>query len=103
LDVQANSNKPIVSIEAYLMRQELTNLLGRFESALTAANSANTPVNLNAATPPQLVAASNSAGGPAASRPPVLQAATARAIASGRQVLQTFDQLLQEQKYAEAR
>ena len=103
LDVQANSNKPIVSIEAYLMRQELTNLLGRFESALTAANSANTPVNLNAATPPQLVATSNSAGGPAASRPPVLQGATARAIASGRQVLQTFDQLLQEQKYAEAR
>lgn len=103
LDVQANSNKPIVSIEAYLMRQELTNLLGRFESALTAANSANTPVNLNAATPPQLVAASNSAGGPAASRPPVLQGATARAIAQARQVLQTFDQLLQEQKYAEAR
>ena len=103
LDVQANSNKPIVSIEAYLMRQELTNLLGRFESALTAANSANTPVNLNAATPPQLVAASNSAGGPAASRPPVLQGATARAIARARQVLQTFDQLLQEQKYAEAR
>ncbi|WP_445304572.1 family 10 glycosylhydrolase [Microcoleus sp. S13C4] len=103
LDVQANSNKPIVSIEAYLMRQELTNLLGRFESALTAANSANTPVNLNAATPPQLVAASNSAGGPAASRPPVLQGATARAIAQARQVLQSFDQLLQEQNYAEAR
>ncbi|MEG3898081.1 family 10 glycosylhydrolase [Microcoleus sp. SVA1_B6] len=103
LDVQANSNKPIVSIEAYLMRQELTNLLGRFESALTAANSGNTAVNLNAATPPQLVAASNSAGGPTASRPPVLQGATARAIASARQVLQTFDQLLQEQNYAEAR
>jgi uncharacterized lipoprotein YddW (UPF0748 family) len=103
LDVQANSNKPIISIEAYLMRQELTNLLGRFESALTAANSANTPVNLNAATPPQLVATSNSAAGPAASRPPVLQAGTARAIASARQVLQTFDQLLQEQKYAQAR
>ncbi|MEG4203675.1 family 10 glycosylhydrolase [Microcoleus sp. Pol7_A1] len=103
LDVQANSNKPIVSIEAYLMRQELTNLLGRFESALTAANSANTAVNLNAATPPQLVAASNSAGGPAASRTPVLQGATARAIAQARQVLQTFDQLLQEQNYAEAR
>ncbi|MEG4962859.1 MULTISPECIES: family 10 glycosylhydrolase [unclassified Microcoleus] len=103
LDVQANSNKPIVSIEAYLMRQELTNLLGRFESALTAANSANTPVNLNAATPPQLVAASNSAGGPAASRPPVLQSSRTGAIAQARQVLQTFDQLLQEQNYAEAR
>ncbi|MBD1814847.1 family 10 glycosylhydrolase [Microcoleus vaginatus] len=103
LDVQPNSNKPIVSIEAYLMRQELTNLLGRFESALTAANSANTAVNLNAATPPQLVAASNSAGGPAASRSPVLQAATTGAIAQARQVLQTFDQLLQERNYAEAR
>ena len=75
LDVQVNSNKPIVSIEAYLMRQELTNLLGRFESALTASNSANTAINLNAPTPAQLVAGSNSAGGSAASRPPVLQGA----------------------------
>ena len=103
LDVQANSNKPIVSIEAYLMRQELTNLLGRFESALTAANSANTAVNLSVANPPQLVASTNSVGGPAASRPLVLQGATTRAIAQARQVLQNFDQLLQEQKYAEAR
>ncbi|MEG4801953.1 family 10 glycosylhydrolase [Microcoleus sp. ARI1-B5] len=103
LDVQANSNKPIVSIEAYLMRQELTNLLGRFESALTAANSGNTAVNLNAATPPQLVASTNSVGGPAASRPLVLQGATTRAIAQARLVLQNFDQLLQEQKYAQAR
>ena len=103
LDVQANSNKPIVSIEAYLMRQELTNLLGRFESALTASNSANTAVNLTAPTPAQLVAGSNSAGGPAASRPSVLQGTRARAIAQARQVLQTFDQLLQQQNYAEAR
>jgi uncharacterized lipoprotein YddW (UPF0748 family) len=103
LDVQANSNKPIVSIEAYLMRQELTNLLGRFESALTASNSANTAINLNAATPPQLLAAEQGGGGPAASRPPVLQAIRVRAIAQARQVLQTFDQLLQEQNYAAAR
>ncbi|MEG4453724.1 family 10 glycosylhydrolase [Microcoleus sp. N9_A1] len=103
LDVQANSNKPIVSIEAYLMRQELTNLLGRFESALTASNSANTAINLNAATSPQLVAAEQGGGGPAASRPPVLQAIRKGAIAQARQVLQTFDQLLQEQNYAEAR
>ncbi|WP_445311221.1 family 10 glycosylhydrolase [Microcoleus vaginatus] len=103
LDVQPNSNKPIVSIEAYLMRQELTNLLGRFESALTASNSANTAINLNAATSPQLVAAEQGGGGPAASRSPVLQAATTGAIAQARQVLQTFDQLLQERNYAEAR
>ncbi len=103
LDVQPNSNKPIVSIEAYLMRQELTNLLGRFESAMTAANSANTAINLNAATSPQLVAAEQGGGGPSASRPPVLQAIRVRAIAQARQVLQTFDQLLQEQNYAEAR
>ncbi|WP_442923268.1 family 10 glycosylhydrolase [Microcoleus sp. A2-D3] len=102
LDVQANSNQPIVSIEAYLMRQELTNLLGRFESALTAANSANTPINLNAATPPQLVASTNSVG-PSASRPLPLQGTRTRAVAQARQVLQNFDQLLQEQKYAEAR
>ncbi|MEG4285318.1 family 10 glycosylhydrolase [Microcoleus sp. A006_D1] len=103
LDVQANSNKPIVSIEAYLMRQELTNLLGRFESALTASNSGNTAVNLSAPTPAQLVAGSNSAGGPAASRPSVVQGPRVRAIAQARQVLQTFDQLLQQQNYAEAR
>ncbi|WP_293128226.1 family 10 glycosylhydrolase [Microcoleus sp. bin38.metabat.b11b12b14.051] len=103
LDVQVNSNKPIVSIEAYLMRQELANLLGRFESALTAANSANTAVNLTAPNPAQLVAGSNSAGGPSASRPSVSQGPPLRAIASARQVLQTFDQLLQEQKYAQAR
>ncbi|MEG3936308.1 family 10 glycosylhydrolase [Microcoleus sp. T3_B1] len=103
LDVQPNSNKPIVSIEAYLMRQELTNLLGRFESALTASNSANTAINLNAATSPQLLAAEQGGGGPAASRTPVLQAIRGRAIAQARQVLQTFDQLLQEQNYAEAR
>ncbi len=103
LDVQANSNKPIVSIEAYLMRQELTNLLGRFESALTAANSANTPVNLNATNTAQLVAGSNSGGAPAASRPPTIQGATTRTIAIARQALQSFDQLLQEQNYAAAR
>ncbi|MEG3879427.1 family 10 glycosylhydrolase [Microcoleus sp. herbarium7] len=103
LDVQPNSNKPIVSIEAYLMRQELTNLLGRFESALTASNSGNTPVNLTAANTAQLVAASNSGGAPTASRPPVLQGPRARAIASARQVLQNFDQLLQQQNYAGAR
>ncbi|WP_445252183.1 MULTISPECIES: family 10 glycosylhydrolase [unclassified Microcoleus] len=103
LDVQPNSNKPIVSIEAYLMRQELTNLLGRFESALTASNSANTAINLNAATSPQLVAAEQGGGGPAASRPPVLQAIRGRAIAQARQVLQTFDQLLEQQNYAAAR
>lgn len=103
LDVQPNSNKPIVSIEAYLMRQELTNLLGRFESALTAANSANTAVNLNAANTAQLVAGSNSGGAPAASRPPTIQGPTTRAIAIARQVLQNFDQLLQAQNYAAAR
>ncbi len=98
LDVQVNSNKPIVSIEAYLMRQELTNLLGRFESALTASNSGNTPVNLSAANAAQLVAGSNSGG-----RSPVAQGPRTRAIASARQVLQNFDQLLQEQNYAAAR
>ena len=103
LDVQPNSNKPIVSIEAYLMRQELTNLLGRFESALTAANSANTAVNLNAANTAQLVAGSNSGGAPAASRPPTMQGGTTRAIAIARQALQNFDQLLQQQNYAAAR
>ncbi|MGL5060610.1 MAG: family 10 glycosylhydrolase [Microcoleus sp.] len=102
LEVQANSNKPIVSIEAYLMRQELTDLLGRFESALTAANSANTPVNLNAANRAQLVAGSNSAGAPVTARP-VSQVARSRAIAQARQVLQNFDRLLAQQNYAGAR
>ncbi|MFM9263700.1 glycoside hydrolase family 10 protein [Tychonema sp. BBK16] len=103
LDVQPNSNQPIASIEAYLMRQELTNLLGRFESALTAVNSANTTVNLTATNTAQLVAGSNSGGAPVASRPPTIPAATTRTIAIARQALQNFDQLLQQQNYAAAR
>ncbi|HLO50298.1 MAG TPA: family 10 glycosylhydrolase, partial [Kamptonema sp.] len=104
LDVEASSNKPINSIEAYLMRQELTNLLGRFESGLIAANSANIPVNLNAANiAPQLVAANNNIGGGTASRPPILTGATGVAIAQARQVLQNFDQLIAQQNYAAAR
>ncbi len=103
LDVQPNSNQPIASIEAYLMRQELTNLLGRFESALTAVNSANTTVNLTTTNTAQLVAGSNSGGAPVASRPPTIQGATTRTIAIARQALQSFDQLLQQQNYAAAR
>jgi uncharacterized lipoprotein YddW (UPF0748 family) len=104
LDVEANSNKPISSMESYLMRQELTNLSGRVESALIAINSANVTVNLNAANLfPQLVASNNNMGGALASRPPVIQGATVSAIAQAKQVLQNFDQLIGKQNYAAAR
>ncbi|OCR01322.1 hypothetical protein BCD67_12450 [Oscillatoriales cyanobacterium USR001] len=104
LDIQANSNKPISSIEIYLMRQELTNLLGRVESALIAVNSANITINLNAANLfPQLVAANNNIGAGVASRPPVIQGAAVSAIAQAKQVLQNFDRLISKQNYAAAR
>ncbi|MDF0555194.1 family 10 glycosylhydrolase [Kamptonema sp. UHCC 0994] len=104
LDVEASANKPISTIEAYLMRQELTNLLGRFESSLIAANSANVAINLNAASfAPQLVAATNNIGGGVATRPPVIQGAAAGAIAQAKQVLQEFDRLIAAQNYSAAR
>lgn len=101
LDVQVNSG-PISSIEAYLMRQELTNLLGRFESALTAANSANIPINLNANSPTSLVATREPVASVAA-RPPATEGLTAQVVAQARQVLQEFDQRLARQDYAGAR
>ncbi|CBN54717.1 MULTISPECIES: family 10 glycosylhydrolase [Kamptonema] len=104
LDVEASANKPISTIEAYLMRQELTNLLGRFESSLIAANSANVAINLNAANfAPQLVAATNNMGGGVATRPPVIEGAAAGAIAQAKQVLQEFDRLIAAQNYTAAR
>ena len=104
LDVEANSNKPISNIEAYLMRQELTNLYGRVESALIAVNSANIAVNLNTANLfPQLVASNNNMGTVAPSRPPIIQGAAVNAIAQAKQVLQNFDQLIAQQNYAAAR
>jgi len=104
LDVEANSNKPISTIESYLMRQELTNLSGRVESALIAVNSANLAVNLNAANLfPQLVASNNNMGAVVTSRPPMIQGAAVNAIAQAKEVLQNFDQLIAKQNYAAAR
>lgn len=103
LEVQAG-NQPINSTEAYLMRQELTNLLGRFESALIAAHSAQTPINLHAdSQSAQLMAATSTIGAGGPSRSPALSGAGVKAIAQARQVLQQFDQLLGQQNYATAR
>ncbi len=99
LDVQAN-NEPINTLEAFLMRQELTNLLGRFESALIAGNSANTSTNLNAANPNNLVAARNPA---IASRPSVISPMRLDAISQAREVLKQFDNLIRQQDYSTAR
>jgi uncharacterized lipoprotein YddW (UPF0748 family) len=40
------SSLPITTLEAIAMRQELENLIGRFESALLSANSANSSISL---------------------------------------------------------
>ena len=40
-------NRPIAPLEAIAMRQELENLMGRFESALLSANAFNSPSNLS--------------------------------------------------------
>lgn len=42
---------PITVLEAIAMRQELENLIGRFESALLSANSANSSISLHASNP----------------------------------------------------
>jgi uncharacterized lipoprotein YddW (UPF0748 family) len=99
LDVQAN-NEPINTLEAFLMRQELTNLLGRFESALIASNSANTSINLKATNFNNLVAARNPA---IASRPSVISPIRLSAISQAREVLKQFDNLIRQQDYSTAR
>ncbi|MEB3343351.1 family 10 glycosylhydrolase [Okeania sp.] len=94
-------NYPISRSQSYAMIQELNNLLGRFESALVAAQSANVEVNL-AADDVTMVAANNDQTTFMAQRNQKIE--NAQQVAStARQVIQQFPQLVTARQYATAR
>mgnify|MGYP006420941549 CR=1 FL=1 len=88
--------RPIKNIEALTMRQELSELLGRVESALLAANAANRPINL---------AATGDGGEEADKRVPQSEGNddARKAIAMARRVLQEFPEWVKNGDYAKAR
>jgi len=94
-------NHPISRADAYAMLKELNNLLGRFESALVAAQSANVEVNL-AADGSSLVAANNNNSTFIAQRNRKSSNAQ-QIITQARQVIQNFPQQVAAKQYATAR
>ena len=100
LDVREGNN-PISRAEAYAMLQELNSLLGRFESALVAAKSANVEVNL-AADGSSLVAANSDNSTFVAQRNREISDGQ-QVITRARQVIQNFPQQVASKQYATAR
>ncbi len=94
-------NHPISKAEAYAMLKELNNLLGRFESALVAAQSGNVEVNL-AADGSSLVAANTNNSTFIAQRNRQLGHGQ-QVITRARQVIQNFPQQVAAKQYATAR
>jgi uncharacterized lipoprotein YddW (UPF0748 family) len=101
---------PITTLEAIAMRQELENLIGRFESALLSANSANSSVSLRvtesaeAANPdpdPVLTASVDNAI-PAENLARSSESANAT-VQEAQQILAEFSQLISARDYATAR
>lgn len=99
---------PITTIEAIAMRQELENLIGRFESALLSADAATSQVSLQVSSNPSdishndgtLVAAVSSAG-LQASQP--IDAQATSVLMQAQQILETFPDLVAQGDYAAAR
>lgn len=89
-------NEPIGELTAIAMRQELIDLLGRFENALIASNSGNIPINLQVAST-QLIAGT---GGNLAS---TNFKKSDQIITKAREVIKNFPQLVAQQNWAEAR
>lgn len=100
LDLRQGSH-PISRAQAYAMLQELNNLLGRFESALVAAKSANVEVNLTA-DDINLVAANIDNTTFIAQRHKRISDAQ-QVITRARQVIQNFPQQVKAKQYALAR
>ncbi|MCL2933851.1 MAG: family 10 glycosylhydrolase [Trichodesmium sp. MAG_R03] len=100
LDIRQGSH-PISRAEANAMLQELNNLLGRFESALVAAKSANVEVNL-AVDDISLVAANTDNTTFIAQRNQKNRDAQ-QVITRARQVIQNFPQQVKAKQYAMAR
>lgn len=89
-------NEPIGELTAIAMRQELIDLLGRFENALIASNSGNIPINLQVAST-QLIAGT---GGNLAS---TNFKKSDQIITKAREVIKNFPQLVAQQNWSEAR
>lgn len=99
LDIR-QGNHPISRAQTYAMLEELKNLLGRFESALVAAKSANVEVNLET-NDISLVAASSNAAFIAQRNKRISEAQ--KVIDRARQVIQNFPQQVKAKQYATAR
>ncbi len=89
-------NQPIEELTAIAMRQELIDLLGRFENALIASNSGNIPINLQVAST-QLIAET---GGSLAS---ANFKKSDQIITQAREIIKNFPQLVAQQNWTEAR
>ena len=100
LDIR-QGNYPISRAKAYAMLEELNNLLGRFESALIAAKSANVKVDL-AADDVSLLAASTGNARFIAQRNQKIRGGQ-QVIVKVRQVIQNFPQQVKAKQYAAAR
>ncbi len=84
-----NSKTPITGLEAIALRQELDNLIGRFESAQLAANSRN-----NSPTQATEIASSKITA---------LPQSAAKALAEARDIAKTLPQLVNTRDYTKAR
>lgn len=93
IDLEA-TNQPIGPVAALAMRQELNNLMGRFESALLMAESATLPTQVAQAEP--LLKAETEPGNPGGNtlHPVLLEA---------RQLMSDWDGLMERREYAIAR
>lgn len=88
------ANQPIGPVVDLAMRQELNNLVGRFESALLMAESATLPTQVAQATPLLKAEAEQESSQEAALHPVLLEA---------RQLMSDWDGLIERREYAIAR
>lgn len=89
-------NEPIEELTAIAMRQELMDLLGRFENALIASNSGNVPINLQVASTQLMAGTGGSLAGSNFKQSDEI-------ITKARQVIKDFPELIAHQNWAEAR
>lgn len=101
IDLEASS-QPINPVLALLMRQELSNLIGRFESAVLLADVSAQPAQLPPVQlPPVLPVLTAAAADLALGQP--RETAPHPALAEARQLLSDWDGLMQRREYAIAR
>jgi uncharacterized lipoprotein YddW (UPF0748 family) len=103
------SDLPITTLEAIAMRQELENLIGRFESALLSANSANSSISLrdvdvNASSTGDSSVLTASADSTVLSESLSSTGESANpTVREAQQILEEFPQLVAAREYATAR